>query len=253
MDPFVDLAYRWYSLMSQISNLVGEPLQRLLGSQNIPGLSALLLGLLGGLAPCQVTANAGAIAYVTESSRQQRPLWPTVGSFLLGKIAVYGTLGFLAAMIGWKLPIPVMALLRKLSGPILILMGLYLLGWLRWRGPAGERITEWIRQHKPRRGSPAFWLGVAFSLGFCPTMAMIFFGGLVPLVVTSQAGIILAVVFAAGTAVPVILWAAAISAGRGAGKRWVRQVRHADRYVRLAAALVFLLLGLNDVLLYWFA
>ncbi|MFZ5826391.1 MAG: sulfite exporter TauE/SafE family protein [Bacillota bacterium] len=252
MDALVELAYRWYTVMSQFSNLLGEPLQRLLGSQNIPGLSALLLGLLGGLAPCQVTANAGAIAYVTESSRQERPLWPTVGSFLLGKIVVYGTLGFLAAMIGWKLPIPAMVVLRKLSGPILILMGLYMLGWLRWRGPGGERLTEWIRQRMPRRGSPAFWLGVAFSLGFCPTMAMIFFGGLVPLVVQAQAGMVLAVVFAVGTAVPVILWAAALSAGREAGKRWVRQVRHADRYVRLVAATLFLLLGLNDVLLYWF-
>ncbi|MFZ5815768.1 MAG: sulfite exporter TauE/SafE family protein [Bacillota bacterium] len=252
MDGIVDLAYGWYTVLSQWSNLVGQPLQRLLGSQNIPGLSALLLGLLGGLAPCQVTANAGAIAYVTESSRRERPLWPTVGAFLLGKILVYGALGFLAAMLGWKLPIPVMAALRKLTGPILILMGLSLLGWLRWRGPAGERVTEWLRERLPRRGSPAFWLGVAFSLGFCPTMAMIFFGGLVPLVLQSQAGLILSIVFAVGTAVPVILWAAALSASREAGRRWVRKVRHADRYVRLAAALLFLLLGLNDLLLYWF-
>ncbi len=253
MESFVDLAYQWYTVMSQLSNLVGEPVQRLLGSQNIPGLSALLFGLMGGLAPCQVTANAGAIAYVTESSRQQRPLWTTVGSFLLGKIAVYGTLGILAAIIGWRLPIPVMILLRKLSGPILILMGLYMLGWLRWNGPAFERVAEWIRERMPRRGSPAFWLGVAFSLGFCPTMAMIFFGGLVPLVVASQAGILLTVIFAAGTALPVILWAAALSAGREAGRRWVRGVRRADRYVRIAAAVIFLLLGLNDFVLYWFS
>lgn len=253
MQTLVDLAYQWYAVLSQLSNLVGEPIQRLLGSQNLPGLSALLLGLMGGLAPCQVTANAGAIAYVTESSRQERPLWPTVGSFLLGKIAVYATLGFLAAMIGWRLPIPVMALLRKLSGPLLILMGLSMLGWLRWRGPAFERLTEWLQQRIPRRGSPAFWLGVAFSLGFCPTMAMIFFGGLIPLVVASQAGILLAVIFAAGTAVPVILWAGALSAGREAGRRWVKGVRRADRYLRVAAAVIFLLLGLNDFVLYWFA
>lgn len=253
MEALVDLAYQWYRIMSQISGLVGDPLQRFLASQNLLGLSALLLGLLGGLAPCQVTANAGAIAYVTESSRGERPLWPAVGWFLLGKIAVYGALGFMAAMIGWQLPIPVMAALRKLSGPILLLMGLYMLGWLRWRGPAGERVSQWLQQRLPRRGSPAFWLGVALSLGFCPTMAMIFFGGLVPLVIQSQAGLLLSAIFAVGTAVPVILWAAALTAGREVARRWIRQVRHADRYVRTAAATVFLLLGLNDILLYWFA
>lgn len=252
MEFLIELAYRWYTLMSQLSNVVGEPVLRLLGSQNIPALSALLLGLLGGLAPCQVTANAGAIAYVTESTREQRPVWPAVGSFLLGKVAVYVGLGFLAAFLGFQLPIPVMALLRKLSGPILIAMGLYMLGWLRWRGPAGERVTEWIRERMPRRGSPAFWLGVAFSLGFCPTMAMIFFGGLVPLVVQANAGLVLPVIFAVGTAVPVLLWAGALSVGREAARRWQRQVRRADRYIRWVAAVVFLVLGLNDLLLYWF-
>lgn len=167
MDALVELAYRWYSLMSQWSTLVAGPLQQLLGSQNIPGLSALLLGLMGGL--------------------------------------------------------------------------------------AAKRVTDWIRQRIPRWGSPAFWLGVAFPLGFCPTMAMIFFGGLVPLVVQAQAGMVLSVIFAVGTALPVILWAAVLTAGREAGRRWVKQVRQADRYVRAAAAALFLLLGLNDILLYWFA
>lgn len=252
MQWLVDLAYRWYSLMSQLSHGVGEPVMQLLGRQNIPALSALLLGLLGGLAPCQVTANAGAIAYVTESSREERPLWPTVGSFLLGKVLVYATLGLLAAFLGLRLPIPVMAFLRKLSGPLLIGMGLYMFGWLRWRGVGGERFTEWLRQRLPRRGSPAFWLGVAFSLGFCPTMAIIFFGGLVPLVVQANAGLVLPAIFAAGTAVPVLLWAAALTTGREASRRWVRQVRRADPYIRRISAVLLLLLGMNDLLLYWF-
>lgn len=251
MEQLVEMAYRWYSVMSQLSAWAGAPLQQALGSQSIPAVSALLLGLLGGLAPCQVSANAGAIAYVTRAGQEKRPLWIVVRDFLAGKAAVYVLLGFLAAMLGLQLSPPVMAVLRKLTGPLMILIGLYLLGVWRWQSTAGERVTAWLEQRAPRRGSPAFWLGVAFSLGFCPTMALIFFGALVPLVVQAPAGLVLPVIFAAGTAAPVLLWALALTAGRSAANRWLRQVRGADRYVRWGAAGIFLLMGFNDTVLYW--
>lgn len=237
--------------MSGLTGPLTEPLQLLLGAQSIPAVSALVLGLLGGLAPCQVTANAGAIAYVTQASQGQKPLWPTVRDFLAGKAAVYLLLGLMAAWLGLQLPIPVMAALRKLSGPLMILIGLYLFGLLRWRGPGGERLTTWLKERLPRRGSAPFWLGAAFSLGFCPTMALIFFGALVPLILQAEVSFILPLIFAVGTAVPVLLWALALSAGQQTARGWTRRVRQMDRYVRWAAAAVFLLLGLTDTLLYW--
>ena len=253
MEQVVQLAYRWYSLLSQWSAWVGAPLQHALGGSQIPALSALLLGLLGGLAPCQVTANAGAIAYVTKTGQaDQRPLWPTVRDFVLGKMAVYLLLGFLAAMLGLQLPAPAMALLRKLTGPLMIIVGLSFTGLLGLQGALGARVTAWLEAHAPRRGSPALWLGVAFSLGFCPTMAMIFFGALIPLVLQAPAGMVLPALFAIGTAAPVLLWALALgAAGKSGAGRWVRRVRQADGFVRWGAAILFVLLGLNDTVLYW--
>lgn len=247
-----DMAYKWYLVLSQVSAQVGEPIQRLLGSQSIPAVSALLLGLLGGLAPCQVTANAGAIAYVTQENQGRSRLWRTMRDFLGGKVVVYVLLGFLAAVLGFRLPPAAMALLRKLTGPLMILIGLYMAGVLRWRSDLGTRVKAWIQEHMPRRGSPPFWLGVACSLGFCPTMAVIFFGALVPMIIQDRGGLVLPVIFAIGTVVPVILWALALAAGRGAASRWIRRARHTDRYVRWIAAAVLLILGLNDTILYWF-
>lgn len=251
MGWLTDLALQWYTVLSQLSSAAGEPLQRLLGAQSMPGLSALLLGLLGGIAPCQVSANAGAIAYITQADRQRAPLWRVVRDFLLGKAAVYVLLGFLAAVLSLKVPSPVLAAVRRLSGPLMILIGLYMAGLFRGSAISGARLTEWLQAHTPRRGSPPFWLGAAFSLGFCPTMAMIFFGALVPLVINSPAGMTLPVIFAVGTAVPVILWALALSAGRKAAAHWVRTARRLDRHIRTAAAIVFVLLGINDLVLYW--
>ena len=245
-------AYQWYLAMNQLSSALSAPVFSALGAQNIPAISALLLGLLGGLAPCQMTANAGAIAYVTQAGQGRRSHWPTVWSFLAGKALVYILLGFIAAMLGLKVPTPFLATMRKLSGPLMIIVGLYLAGVIRWQGGLGARLSEWLQERLPRRGSPAFWLGVAFSLGFCPTMAMIFFGTLVPLIIRVPAGMLLPVIFAAGTTVPVILWALALTLGRGAAARWLKSTRSADRYIKGVAAAVFLLIGLNDTLIYWF-
>ncbi|HYF77057.1 MAG TPA: sulfite exporter TauE/SafE family protein [Symbiobacteriaceae bacterium] len=252
MDGLQQTSYAWYSVLSQWASAISEPLLQLLDGQTVPAIAALLLGILGGLAPCQVSANVGAIAYVTKASQERQPLWRTVGSFLGGKAAVYVTLGLLAAFLGLRIPSPALALMRKLSGPIMIVMGLYFLGLLTWRSEAGARLTEWLKGRLPTWGSPAFWLGAAFSLGFCPTMALIFFGRLVPLTVEAEAGLVLPVLFTVGTALPVILWAMALSAGREMANRWVRRVRVADRWVRWGAAAVFLVLGLNDTVLYWF-
>lgn len=252
MTYLAELSYRWYVLVSQISKTLGQPIQGLLFSQSIPAVSALLLGLLGGLAPCQLATNAGAIAYVTESVQGERRRWRTVRSFVLGKILVYTLLGFLAIVVGWKLPVPMMAFLRKLSGPLLIAMALSMVGGLKWRGAWGISVTEWMRIRMGRTVSPAFGLGVAFSLGFCPTMAMIFFGWLVPLLLQTPAGLLLPVIFALGTAAPLLLWAGVQAVGHQVAKRWLREARRADRFIRLGMAMILLLLGLSDTLLYWF-
>ncbi|WP_374712673.1 urease accessory protein UreH domain-containing protein [Symbiobacterium terraclitae] len=252
MEILSALSYEWYLMLSRLSSALSSPIEGLLGAQDIPGLSALLLGLLGGLAPCQVSANAGAIAYVSQSDPRRRPLWASVGAFVLGKAMVYALLGSLAVMLGWRLPASAMVFLRRLSGPLLVAMALFLLGWIRWQGTLGAGIAERLQARLPRWLSPAFGLGAAFALSFCPTMAMIFFGWLVPLLLQARAGLLLAVIFAAGTAVPVLLWAGALSLGRSTVRAGLRGLRRADRYVRRIAGAVLLMLGLNDVLLYWF-
>lgn len=252
MVSLTEVAYRWYTAMSQVSAALSGPLQQAMGSQNIPGISAFLLGLLGGLAPCQVTANAGAIAYVTQAEQGHRSHWRTVWAYLSGKGAVYLAFGFLAAMLGFRIPTPFLGLMRKLTGPLMLVIALHFAGAFRWSGGTGARITEWMRRRIPRRGSPAFWMGIAFSLGFCPTMVLIFFGALVPLILRSPAGLVLALVFTVGTGVPVILWATALSVGKRTAGQFVTRLRSADRYIKWAAAAVLLAVGLNDTLLYWF-
>lgn len=254
LETLKELSYQWYLLLSQVQTAVAGPLQSAAFQTNIPAVSALLFGVLGSLSPCQMTGNASAIAYLAQRSQgDERAPWQDAGAFVWGKMAVYLVLGAAAILLGLKLPSAAMAVLRKLFGPVMIIFGLYLLRLIRPRFTIGERISRALERRLPGHGSAgAFGLGVAYSLSFCPTMALLFFGLLVPLGLRAPAGAILPAFFAVGTALPLLAFAAFLSLGRGVTRDWLRRVRGVDRYVRWIAGVVIILLGMNDSILYWF-
>jgi len=89
----VELVRQWYFFLSQLSATLGEPLARIVNRIDLPLASALLLGLLGATAPCQLTTNLSAIAYVSRDLRDGRP-WLEAVTSTLGKALVYMGAGF---------------------------------------------------------------------------------------------------------------------------------------------------------------
>lgn len=246
-------ALQWYALLSGLQAVLAGPLQALAYQWNIHALSALVFGFLGSVAPCQMTGNAAAIAYLTQRSGEGRTgIWRHASAFVWGKMAVYVLLGALAILLGFRLPTWAMALLRRIFGPLMILFALYLLRVIKLQFSFGDRLAQALERRLPGRGSPAaFGLGAAYSLAFCPTMALLFFGLLVPLSLRTPGGIVLPAFFAVGTAVPLVLFAAFLSLGLGAKGAWLQGVRRLDRVLRIVAGLVILVVGINDTVLYW--
>jgi len=70
-------------------------------------------------------------------------------------------------------------------------------------GEKVEKIKIWLAR-KGFIGS--FLLGMLFALAFCPYSGVLFFGVLIPLVLQSTEGLLLAPIFALGTGLPVILF-----------------------------------------------
>lgn len=254
LEALQALSLHWYAVLSRLAAGLTGPVQAAALQVNIPAVSALLFGVLGSLAPCQMTANAGGIAYVTRQAGGGRAaVWRSALGFLLGKVLMYSLLGAAAILLGLKLPTGAMALLRKLFGPLMLLFGLHLLGWVTLRLEALDRLGERLLSRVPGAGDRgAVALGAAYSLAFCPTMALLFFGLLVPLGIQAPAGLALPALFAVGTALPLLAFAAFVATGLGLTRDWVRGVARADRVIRKVAGAVFLLAGLNDVFLYWF-
>ncbi|MBI3327068.1 MAG: sulfite exporter TauE/SafE family protein [Nitrospinae bacterium] len=245
----------WYAWLSQLNAAVSEPLTAWSERLNIPLLTALLLGLLGSTAPCQLTTNASAMALVAQRLADLRGAWKTALAYTAGKVVVYTLVGSLILALGLQLDlatIPVAVWARKALGPLMLLIGCYLLGMFQLNVGVGHRISRWLEGRVPREGMPgAFVLGLVFSLAFCPTLFWLFFGLLIPLALSSQGGWMFPGTFAVGTALPLLGFTYVVSLGGTLAHGYVGRLKGLDRYLRRIAGVVLLAAGLNDTLTYW--
>ncbi len=241
-----------YQFFSNISNFFSQPFFNLANQwEGIPLLSAFLLGLVGAVAPCQFTGNIGAITIYGNRSLQKNVPWMHVFLFVLGKLVVFSGLGLVVWLLGkefqanFTLFIPV---IRKLIGPFLVLIGLFMAGFfkMRWTLNLGKIPERYVKDS--RIGS--FLMGVSFTLAFCPTMFILFFMTLMPVVLSTSYGIVLPSVFAIGTSVPLLLSIFIIWYFELGGK-FMKQGRKIGSVVQRIAGWILILIGLLDTLTYW--
>lgn len=243
-----------YVFLSKISAVLSMPFMN--GSQsNIALLAALFLGFIGSVAPCQLSANAAAITYFASRQAQAKLSWSETVLYLLGKVVLFSVFGLLFWVFGQQISrelIPLFASARKLLGPLLIVIGLFLLGWIRLPFQFGARFSALMHSIAERAGGKggAFLMGIAFSIGFCPTMFVLFFGSLMPLALQSSYGVVLPSVFAAGTAMPFLVFAA-IAVGFGLDRVIVKRAKRFGLWIQRGAGVLFIVLGISDTWTYW--
>lgn len=248
-----DLALAWYGVLNSLYVAVSQPFGGLTTGGSL--VTAVLLGMLGAASPCQLSTNASSIAYLLGrvSPSRLRILGPAA-AYVTGKVLVYSSAGLAMFLLGEGLrtaAIPVVVVARRILGPLMILIGLAMVGVWRPRLALGHAVSFQLRQRIGGSGSlSAFLLGIAFSFAFCPTLALLFFGYVVPMAVASQAGPLYPAAFALGTTFPLLLTVAVVAAGSNAATLEPRLASWEPR-LRKAAGVIFLLAGLNDTVLYW--
>ncbi|PEM92383.1 cytochrome C biosynthesis protein [Bacillus wiedmannii] len=216
-------------------------------TKSIPLLFAFLLGIVGTLAPCQLTGNISAITLYGNQSLQKGHAWKHILLFILGKIIAFTTLGLFVWFLGKEIQ-QILTLyfpwLRKIIGPLLILMGLMLAGIIKGRNFFP---IKFIRKQN-EVGS--FLLGFFFSLAFCPTMFVLFFGTLIPLSFSYNYGYLFPTFFSIGTALPIVILLFIISY-LGLNGALLKKSRKIGKTIQLIAGILLILIGLYDISLYW--
>ncbi|MBS4213191.1 MULTISPECIES: urease accessory protein UreH domain-containing protein [Neobacillus] len=241
-----------YNLFSKISAVLSQPFFEMANSlESWPIIFALILGLVGALAPCQLTGNISAITLYGNRSIQQKIAWKDVFFFTLGKIIAFSLLGVLVWLLGKEIEQNltfVFPWLRKIMGPLLIFVGLFMVGIIKFRGTFN--LFKATKEYKHENPFGSFMLGFSFSLAFCPTMFILFFVTLMPVVLSSPYGFILPPVFALGTAIPLLIIMLIIWYLGGSGMI-MKKGRKFGAFIQRSAGIVMLLLGIFDTLTYW--
>ena len=226
----------------------------ILGSSNIPVLTALLLGLITAIAPCPMATNIAAVAYISRNVTDRKYAVITGALYTLGRMVSYSALGILIIAVGLEIP-GVSAFLQdtgeKVLGPILIIVGVLMLFIDRISfGRGGGKLASLGGKVAGWGMIGGFLLGIIFALAFCPYSAVLFFGALMPVALESSEGIALPAVFAIGTGLPVLIFGTLLSLGIAGVANWLNAITRVEKIIRIAMAIVFIGVGIYYVVLW---
>ena len=243
----------WYGWLSGLTQGLVLGLQDLADSIAVPAAAAVIFGLIGATSPCQLTTNLGALAYAAGRPGRGRAFGLTL-AYVAGKVTIYTLVGAAVVLAGLQLQtvsIPIVLIARKALGPLMIVVGLALLGFWRARFSVGQRLAARLRGRTGTGVTGAYLLGLVFALAFCPTLFWLFFGLTIPLALKSAGGWSFAGLFAIGSSLPLLALAALVTAGAGAIESLVGSIGRLERPLRIVAAVVLVIAGLHDTLVYW--
>lgn len=121
-----------FDLFNQISGMLSGPIHEIAyGFEHMPILFAFFLGVVGAVAPCQLTSNISAITIYGNKSLVDKVPWLHMFLFIVGKVIVFSVLGIIIWQLGQEVQSVLTALfpvLRKAIGPLLIIIGLFMIG-----------------------------------------------------------------------------------------------------------------------------
>lgn len=215
--------------------------------------SALWLGILTSISPCPLATNIAAVSFLSKKITRPALVFISGLAYTLGRMVAYAALGWI--IINSILSVPQVAqflqkYMTKALGPILIITGLVLFELIKVRLPTAT-LSEKHQSALMRSGAPgAFILGVVFALAFCPVSAALFFGSLIPLALSSNAGTFLTYVYGIGTGLPVLIFALGVSLGVASLSHWFNRVVVFEKYARRITGAIFIVVGVYYIYTY---
>lgn len=226
-------------------------LQTLVDNSQFPIFTAFVLGLMTAISPCPLATNITAIGYISKDIDNKTKIFVNGLLYTLGRVISYSILGIVLIAI-LKQGASIYRVQKAISeygemfiGPFLIVVGVLMLDVIKLNISSSGRFSA-KAEKKAAGGSvwSVLLLGIIFALAFCPYSGVLYFGGLIPLSVTSQMGYLLPLVFAFATGLPVVIvaWILAFSVS-GIGTFYNR-IKTFEKWFRRVVALIFILVGI---------
>jgi cytochrome c biogenesis protein CcdA len=229
-----------------------EFLNNLYSNSSVPFVSALVLGLLTAISPCPMATNITAIGFIGKDLANRNRVFYNGMIYTLGRTVSYTMLAMILFFGADQLRISgvFQQYGEKIIGPLLIVIGILMLGIIRLNFPAFNKLSERFQNRSRFNYWDVFLLGVIFALAFCPYSGVLYFGILIPLTI-STSGLHLPVVFAIATSIPVILFAWVIAYTISEMGNLYKRIKSFEFWFRKVVALLFTGIGLYYLIAVW--
>lgn len=228
-----------------------EYLQGLADNAQFPILTAFLLGLMTAISPCPLATNISAIGYISKDLQNKRRIFLNGLLYTLGRAISYTGLGIALILILkqgasiYKIQKAIGAYGEMVIGPLLILIGIFMLGVIKINFSLSGKMSE---KAENRAAGGSLWgsllLGVVFALAFCPYSGILYFGGLIPLAAGASSGYILPFVFAIATGLPVIILAWILAYSVSSIGKVYNSIKTFEFWFRRIVSVLFIVVGL---------
>jgi len=218
----------------------------LLEGNNFPWVSAFVLGLMTAISPCPLATNITAVGFISKDIENRNRVFINGFLYTLGRAITYTGLAFIIFLGADQLKFGgfFQQYGEKILGPLLIIIGLFMLDVIKIKFPGMDGLTSRMQNKKQWRYIDAILLGLVFALAFCPYSGVLYFGMLVPMTVASASGLYLPVIFALATGIPVILFAWIIAyAVSGIGGMY-QKIKIFEIWFRRIIAVLFISVGI---------
>ncbi|MDP2068570.1 MAG: aromatic aminobenezylarsenical efflux permease ArsG family transporter [Lutibacter sp.] len=230
-----------------------EFLQSLLENNNIPILSAFVLGLMTAISPCPLATNITATAYISKNISSKRKVFLSGILYSFGRAFTYTTIGLILFFGASKFHIARFFNQNgeKYLGPLLIIIGLIMLNVIRLNFFGKSNFSEKLSEKFKDKGLlGSFLIGAVFALAFCPYSGALYFGMLIPMTISSVDGLYLPIIFAFGTGLPVLIFTYLLAFAASSVGSFYNKITKIEKAMRTVAGVVFILTGIYYVLIF---
>ena len=230
-----------------------EFLQSILENSQYAFVTAIILGLMTAISPCPLATNISAIGFISRDIENRRRVFLNGLVYTLGRAVSYTGLAVIIYFGASKMNISMLfqGWGEKLLGPVLILIGLFMLDVIKIKLPGFLRLTETIGENSKGSYLSTLLLGMVFALAFCPYSGVLYFVMLIPMTVDSASVLCLTVLFAIATGLPVILFAWMLAYAVGNVGKLYKQIKTFELWFRRVVSVIFIGVGIYYVVIFF--
>lgn len=215
-----------------------------------PLLSAFIMGLVVIACPCTIASNVTILTSMLNKNVSASVLFSKASIYVLGRMVAYMGIAYLLYSFSEIIAISesIQNILGLLLGPLFLLVGILMLDIVHIHGLENKCLIWMKKWTLSDRLVGPFLLGLAFAFAFCPYGALIYFGMMIPLSITSVNGSWVPLSFSIGTALPILLVALLFFWGWDSKKHLLSKFQTFELWLRRILAVFFIISGILFIL-----